>query len=109
MSASQAERRGFDPRLPLHFMQVWVYILFSEKLGRHYVGITNDLSRRLTQHRKGQSHWSSRADDWLMVYSHQFDSMPSARQMEMTIKARGAKRFILDAHASQSRQSAGQG
>jgi len=76
-------------------MQVWVYILFSEKLGRHYVGITNDLSRRLTQHRNGQSHWSSRADDWLMVYSHQFDSMPSARQMEMTIKARGAKRFIL--------------
>lgn len=37
----------------------YVYVLYSDDVQRHpvYVGMTNDVSRRLAQHRKGKAWW----------------------------------------------------
>ena len=46
--------------------------------------------------KKGQTLWTSRADDWKKVWSKEFDSSLDARVMEKKIKARGAKRFLCE-------------
>jgi predicted GIY-YIG superfamily endonuclease len=110
MSASQAERRGFDPRLPLHTADpVNVYVLHSVALDRFYVGIAEHPQRRLAQHRRGQSAWSARADDWTIVHVQTASDFRDARRIEKQIKARGAARYLADRIASQSRADAGQG
>ena len=95
MSASQAERREFEPRLPLHFFtMIVVYILFSAKLDRYYTGFSKHPQRRLRQHLRGASAWTSRAEDWVMVYETRLESVAEGRALEKRIKARGARRFV---------------
>ena len=73
-----------------------VYVLFSESLGKYYVGQSLKHTIRLKQHNRGQSHWTSRTSDWEEVFNVQVDSRVYARELEKRIKARGAKRFIAD-------------
>ncbi len=90
-------------------MDVYVYILYSRSLDRFYVGISQHLSQRLKQHLRGRSKWTARANDWQLIFHLAMDDYASARTMEKQIKAAGAKDFLLNLPASQSRQEAGQG
>ena len=45
-----------------------VYVLYSPSLDRFYTGMSKFTAKRERQHRKGQSHWTSRADDWQQVW-----------------------------------------
>jgi putative endonuclease len=71
-----------------------VYILHSEDANRHYVGLSADKDRRLTEHREGQSRWTSQADDWRQVWVSEPMDRPAARALEKKIKRRGATRFM---------------
>ena len=77
-------------------MKYYTYILYSSSLNRFYIGISKYKEKRLRQHKKGQTLWTSRADDWKKVWSKEFDSSLDARVMEKKIKARGAKRFLCE-------------
>jgi len=87
----------------------FVYILYSKTMDQYYGGMTTHPRLRLKQHLRGQSKWSSRADDWVCVYKIKAESMAEARALEKHIKACGARRYIERMSASQSRQTAGQG
>ena len=71
-----------------------VYILYSSKLDRYYVGISKFRAKRHRQHLKGQTYWTSRADDWREIFHIAMPDMVTARVMEKKIKTRGAKRFL---------------
>jgi putative endonuclease len=73
---------------------VGVYILFSAKLDQYYTGFSKHPQRRLQQHRRGASAWTSRAEDWVLVYQSRLESMAEGRALEKRIKARGARRFL---------------
>jgi len=75
-------------------MSVQVYILWSPSLGRHYVGFSEDSVRRLREHRRGQTRWTSRAIDWQKVWETTVENNVEARCLERQIKARGARRFL---------------
>ena len=77
-------------------MAYYVYILFSATLDLHYTGFSHYPGVRRRQHNRGQSHWTSRANDWEELFSVQVASRIEARELEKRIKARGAKRFIED-------------
>ena len=47
---------------------MYVYILYSASLGRYYTGLSRFRQKRLRQHLKGQTSWTSRADDWIEVW-----------------------------------------
>ena len=81
-------------------MSAATYILYSKKLDRFYVGITEHLKRRVKQHLAGASRWTSRADDWHEVYRQRTTSMAEARTLEKHIKSRGAKRYLRETEAS---------
>ena len=68
-------------------MSGWLYILASKPGGTLYVGVTNDLVRRVFEHREGAVEgFTKRYDVKLLVYYEQHETLPLAIQREKNIK-----------------------
>jgi len=77
-------------------MTYQVYILYSEQRQRHYIGCSNNLSRRLAQHNAGLNTSTRHGVPWsLLWHSHAMDKT-DALKLERKIKKRGAARFLED-------------
>jgi len=64
----------------------WVYILRGSS-GRHYIGSTNDLERRLREHRLGQTHTTKRLGGNLeIVATLELPTLSEARALEREMK-----------------------
>jgi putative endonuclease len=74
----------------------FVYILLSEKLDRYYVGSTNNIVDRLKRHNGGQGKYTSKGVPWELITSFEVNSRSEAVNLEMKIKKRGIKRYLLD-------------
>jgi predicted GIY-YIG superfamily endonuclease len=73
----------------------WVYVLQGSS-GRHYIGSTTALERRLQQHRHGHTHSTKRMGDQLrLVASLEVVSLDEARQMERELKRKKNPRLAL--------------
>ncbi len=71
------------------------YILFSESLDRFYTGSTSlAIEERLNYHHSKHKGFTSKAKDWIIVFSKNFETIQEARSLETKIKKRGAKRFL---------------
>jgi putative endonuclease len=65
----------------------WVYILANFKRGALYVGVTNDLTRRVFQHRERITRgFTSRYAVTHLVHFEQFDHPHTAIQREKNLK-----------------------
>ena len=73
-----------------------LYILYSEKLERYYVGYTNDFPRRLSEHNRIKGKYTDAGIPWIAVHTETFDSKKSAMDREKYIKSRKSKKFILE-------------
>jgi len=62
-----------------------VYIL-SNKEGRHYIGLTSDVSRRLTQHNAGISRWTRDKGPWALDWVSNTMSLSEATRLERLLK-----------------------
>ena len=73
-----------------------LYILYSEKLDRYYVGYTNDFQRRISEHNRVKGKYTDGGIPWILVYSESYDIKKSAMEREKFIKSRKSKQFIID-------------
>jgi putative endonuclease len=65
----------------------WVYILANRRYGVLYVGVTNDLARRIEQHRqKVVPGFTAKYGIVKLVYFEEFESILEARAREYTLK-----------------------
>ncbi|MCP8883354.1 GIY-YIG nuclease family protein [Devosia sp. XJ19-1] len=65
----------------------FVYILANMRRGRTYIGVTNDLVRRVYEHREGLVSGYTRARDIKrLVYFEQFGEIGMAIQRETSLK-----------------------
>lgn len=64
----------------------YVYILTSYNRKVLYTGITNDLNRRLNEHRAGLCEFTSRYKVFYLVYVQEFQSVIEAIASEKKIK-----------------------
>ncbi|MCF8470354.1 MAG: GIY-YIG nuclease family protein [Parvibaculum sp.] len=68
-------------------MSYFVYILASRKHGTLYIGVTNDLARRVWEHRQGiGSKFTKKYRVHMLVYMEAFDDIEFAIQREKTLK-----------------------
>jgi len=67
-------------------MKYTVYILISAE-GKYYIGQTNNLVRRLFQHKNGLSKWTRKYNGWKLVYSQEYDTRSLAVRREREIKS----------------------
>ena len=68
-------------------MSYWVYILASKPRGTLYVGVTNDLVRRVTEHRESAvPGFTKQYDVKTLVYFEEHADIADAIQREKRIK-----------------------
>ena len=71
------------------------YILHSFTLNQFYIGhCSEELNERLRKHLSNHKGFTSRAKDWINVYSETFDNKSSAYKREREIKAWKSKKKI---------------
>jgi putative endonuclease len=84
---------------------ITLYVLKGEN-GKRYVGITNDLSRRLKEHRGGRSKGSQVLGDFVVLHTEEYVNYKSARKREKFLKS-GQGRLWLNKFESQSEPAKG--
>jgi len=63
-----------------------LYILQSESTRRFYVGSTDDLVRRLSEHQRAHTPSTRGRGPWKLIYQEHFKSLAEARRRELEIK-----------------------
>lgn len=65
----------------------WVYILASRRNGTLYIGITNDIARRMHEHRTGAAEGFTRKYGvTLLVHAEPYEDLLQAREREAALK-----------------------
>jgi putative endonuclease len=80
-------------------MKGFVYILFSQKLNKYYIGSTNDIQRRLYEHNIGHSIYTRNGVPWDIVFSEEYDTLQFARSEERRLKNCKSHKY-LDSYIS---------
>jgi putative endonuclease len=73
----------------------YVYVLKSDKDQELYIGSTNDLKRRISEHQKGYSFSTSFRRPFVLVYYEAYRNERDARTREQRLKLRGQARRQL--------------
>ncbi len=84
---------------------ITLYVL-KGKNGKRYVGITNDLTRRLREHRSNRSKGSQVLGEFVVLHTEEYADHKSARKREKFLKS-GQGREWLNQFGSQSEPAIG--
>lgn len=84
---------------------VTLYVLKGDR-GKRYVGITNDLDRRLREHRSGATKGAQVIGDFAVLLTESYPDHKSARAREKYLKS-GHGREWLDAYERENGPASG--
>ncbi|MEX1014749.1 MAG: GIY-YIG nuclease family protein [Candidatus Paceibacterota bacterium] len=77
-------------------MNYFIYVLYSKKFKKSYVGVTNNLERRLNEHNSKKSFYTKRYVPWEIIYSEKYDNLKSARKRERYLKSAAGRKFLKE-------------
>lgn len=72
----------------------YVYVLRLDK-NSFYTGLTNNMERRIKEHRTKKTGYTSNFNQKEIVFLYQLENRKQARVVEIYIKSVGAKAFLL--------------
>src|SRR5205809_5327007 len=75
-------------------LMYFVYIIYSQRLDRFYIGYTHNLDIRLQQHNSGISVFTSKASDWVLCFSECFPTRIAAQKREREIKNKKSRKYL---------------
>ncbi len=64
-----------------------VYILYSEKIDRYYIGFSSNVSARLRKHNNASKGFTNAGRPWAIVYTEQYDIKQDAATRERQLKS----------------------
>ncbi len=71
-----------------------VYILYSKKIEKYYIGSTKDIHQRVIHHNAGLSRWTKQGIPWILVYTETYVTRGEAVKREAKIKSyKGGNEF----------------
>ncbi|NNK88579.1 MAG: GIY-YIG nuclease family protein [Flavobacteriaceae bacterium] len=70
-----------------------VYVLYSEKVGRYYVGMAENLEIRVGEHNAGKVKSTKGYLPWVLVHHESFESRVIAREREKYLKSAAGRRW----------------
>jgi len=77
-------------------MEYFTYILKSISAQKIYVGITNNLERRLKEHNSGKSRFTKAYIPWKIVFSEKLMNREAARKREKYFKSAAGRKKIKE-------------
>jgi putative endonuclease len=87
-------------------MPYMVYVLRSESTGRFYIGHTDNLARRVSQHNDpeyhGSKHTKRNKGPWICVYKEEFINRSEAVKREKELKMKKSRKYIENLLGRQS-------
>jgi putative endonuclease len=72
----------------------WVYVPYSRKIDKYYLGACTDLDRRLYEHNLGHSKFTSTRVPWKLVFKEEFQDLILAKQRESKIKKMKSRPYL---------------
>jgi putative endonuclease len=76
----------------------FIYILKSDSTSRYYIGHTDNLDRRISEHNNpdyhGTQYTKRHAGPWTCVYTETYETRAKAIQREKELKAKKSKKHI---------------
>ena len=74
----------------------FIYILYSRKIDRYYVGTTDDVAKRLVEHNSGlyNNSFTSKGIPWDLRLSFECDSSEAAYDLERFLKKMKSRIFL---------------
>jgi putative endonuclease len=72
----------------------FIYILFSEKFDRYYIGSCKEVSVRLLRHNSKGVPSTKPYVPWKLVYTEEFITRADATKREKEIKAKKSRKYI---------------
>ena len=79
----------------------FVYIIYSTKVNKYYVGACTNLERRLYEHNIAHSTFTSTGIPWELKYTEEFATLPEAKKREKDIKNKKSRVYIEQLIAKQ--------
>jgi putative endonuclease len=75
-------------------MNFTVYILYSEKNKKYYIGSCQNIEERLNRHNTGRNKSTHSGIPWKLMYQENFDTRTNAVTREKVIKKMKSKKYI---------------
>ena len=75
-------------------MNYFVYVLYSEKFDKIYIGMTSNLEQRVFSHNHLPKGWTKNFRPWMLVYSEELPSKRAALIREKELKSHKGRDFI---------------
>jgi len=75
---------------------VYVYVLEGINTEKRYVGITNNLGRRLTEHRSKQTKGGQVIGDFNLLHVEEFHEYKAAQKREKFLKSGQGRKWLID-------------
>jgi len=75
-------------------MVITVYVLRSTKRGKRYVGMTDDLPRRLREHKSGNIKAGQLPGEFELLHAEIFPDHASAREREKFLKSGQGRKWL---------------
>jgi putative endonuclease len=73
-----------------------LYILKSQRTGRHYIGQTNNLEDRIYRHNSGRERSTKSGAPWDLIFSKSFPTRAEAFQLEQKLKGFKSRNRVLE-------------
>jgi putative endonuclease len=73
----------------------FVYLLQSEVDDTFYIGLTEDVTKRLREHNRGETYYTRRKMPWKLVYYESYATQVLAREREKQLKRFGSAYMAL--------------
>jgi putative endonuclease len=70
-----------------------VYVLLDDRK-RLYKGMTNNLERRLAEHKRGHTVTTRKMNNLRLIYKEDYDRFEEARKREIYFKTAAGRRFL---------------
>ena len=84
----------------------YVYVLWSSKLKKRYIGSTDNIEKRLVEHNRGSNKFTRDGVPWIIVHQEEFLTKTEALKREKFLKS-GQGRAWLDEQFPNFRRGAG--
>ena len=86
-------------------MNFFVYILYSSKLDKFYIGHTNNLDRRIYEHNLGRENFTRKGVPWQVKFFRIYETKTEAAAEERRLKKCKSRKYLENYIVTQQKSS----